>query len=216
MSGGTLYLSGADVHDNAAAGAAGRGGAIYAVTGAVVTLTNSSFIGESAPCCNVAYDGAGIYANNSRIYSLGGNSTILQNHAANNGGGLYLANGSLFSAAAGTNVGYDVQASNGNTATLGAGIYVQASTVDFAGRIINNVASNSGGGMYATASVVNLDRGHGRRPATITSPTRSVRAGLNGAGLYLDNGTRATLSSHGRIQQHPAKQRHRLRRRAVR
>ncbi len=194
VSAGTLYLNGADVHDNAAAGAAGRGGAIYAVAGAVVTFTTSSFIGESSPCCNVAYDGAGIYANNSRIYSLGGNSTILQNHAAHNGGGLYLTNGSLFSAAVGTNIGYDVFASNGNTATLGAGIYVQTSTVEFAGRIINNVASNSGGGIYATASVVNLTAATVGGP-WITQTNKIGPAGLNGAGLYLDGGTRATLSS---------------------
>ena len=167
VSGGTLYLNGADVHDNAAAGAAGRGGAIYASGGAVVTLTNSSFIGESSPCCNVAYDGGGIYADNSRIYSLGGNSTILQNDAANNGGGLYLVNGSLFSAASGTNVGYDAQAGNSNSAVLGAGMYVQSSTVEFAGRIINNLASNSGGGVYATASALALHQRHGgqHRPA---------------------------------------------------
>lgn len=194
LSGGTLYLNGADVHDNLAGGAAGRGGAIYAISGAVVTLTNSSFIGESLPCCNVAYDGGGIYADNSRIYSLGGNSTILQNHAARNGGGLYLTNGSLFSATAGTNVGYYVSASNGNTATLGAGIYVQTSTVEFAGRIINNIAATSGGGMYATASVVTLTGatvgGTGTNQANKIGP-----AGLNGAGLYLINGTRADISN---------------------
>ncbi len=194
LAGGTLYLNGADVHANTAAGVAGRGGAIFAVSGSVVTMTASVFIGESAPCCNVAYDGGGIYANNSRIYSLGGNSTILQNHAARNGGGLYLTNGSLFSAAAGTNVGYDVFASNGNTATLGAGMYVATSTVEFAGRIINNVAANSGGGMYATASVVTLTG------ATVGSPSANQAnkigpTGLNGAGLYLFNGTRADISN---------------------
>ncbi|MBI5568293.1 MAG: S8 family serine peptidase, partial [Chloroflexi bacterium] len=90
VSGGTLYLSNADVHANQALGATGRGGAIFASGSAVVTLTTSSFIGESAPCCNTAYEGGGIYASHSTIYSLGGNTTILQNQAANNGGGLYL------------------------------------------------------------------------------------------------------------------------------
>jgi predicted outer membrane repeat protein len=190
---GTLYMTGADMGANAAAGAAGRGGAIYADS-SVVTLTSGVWIGLPTDCCNVAYDGAGIYANNSRIYSLGANTTIMQNHAAHDGGGLYLTNGSLFSAAANTRLGYDVGASYGNTATLGAGIYVQTSTVEFAGQIINNVASSFGGGIYATASVVNLTGatvgGTGANQANKIGPT-----GWDGAGMYLNNGTRATLSN---------------------
>lgn len=193
VSGGTLYLNNADVHANQAAGATGRGGAIFATANAVVTLTTSSFIGESAPCCNIAYDGAGIYAEHSSIFSLGGNATILQNHATDNGGGLYLANGSLFQASSGTNVGYDVFAANGNTAVLGGGAYAISSTVDFDGRLINNVASNSGGGLYATASFITMTN------ATIGDPGANRQnqigpSGLNGAGLYLINNTQATLS----------------------
>jgi predicted outer membrane repeat protein len=60
VNGGTLYLSNADVHANQALGATGRGGAIFASGDAVITMTTSSFIGESAPCCNTAYDGGGI------------------------------------------------------------------------------------------------------------------------------------------------------------
>jgi predicted outer membrane repeat protein len=193
VSGGTLYLNGADMGDNAAAGAAGRGGAIYADS-SVVTLTSGVYVGFSENCCNVAYDGAGIYANNSRIDSPGDNTVIMQNRAAHNGGGLYLTNGSLFSAAANTRLGYDVGASSGNTATLGAGMFVQTSTVEFAGRIINNVASSYGGGIYATASVVNLTGasvgGTGANQANKIGPT-----GWDGAGMYLNNGTRATLSN---------------------
>jgi predicted outer membrane repeat protein len=194
VSGGTLYLSNADVHANQALGATGRGGGIFASGDAVITVTTSSFIGESAPCCNTAYDGGGIYASHSHIYSLGGNSTILQNQAANDGGGLYLFDGSLFTASSGTNVGYDVFAGNGNMAALGAGMYVDTSAVDFAGRIINNDASNSGGGLYATASVITLTN------ATVggtgaNQPNSIGASGLNGGGLYLFNNTHATLSN---------------------
>jgi predicted outer membrane repeat protein len=194
VSGGTLYLSNADVHANQAAGATGRGGAIYASGSAVVTVTTSSFIGESVPCCNTAYDGGGIYADNSRIYSLGGNSTILQNQATNNGGGLYLTNGSLFQGASGTNVGYDVQAGNGNSAVLGAGLYVMSSTVDFQGRVVNNDASISGGGLYATASIITLT--NATIGGTGTNQPNSIGAGgLNGGGLYLINNTHAALNN---------------------
>lgn len=194
VSGGTLYLSNADVHANQAAGATGRGGAIFASGDAVITMTTSTFIGESVPCCNTAFEGGGIYADNSRIYSLGGNSTILQNQAVNNGGGLYLTNGSLFQGASGTNVGYDVQAGNGNSAILGAGLYVENSTLDFAGRIINNDASNSGGGLYATSSVITLT--NAMVGGTGTNQPNSIGAsGLNGGGLYLINNTHATLTN---------------------
>jgi predicted outer membrane repeat protein len=194
VSGGTLYLNNADMHANQALGATGRGGAIFASGGAVVTMTSSSFIGESVPCCNTAYDGGGIYASHSNIYSLGGNTTILQNQAANNGGGLYLFDNSLFNAASGTNVGYDVQAGNGNSAIFGAGLYVMTSTVDFQGRIINNDASNSGGGVYATASVITLTNASVGGTGT-NQPNSIGAAGLNGGGLYLINNTHATLSN---------------------
>jgi predicted outer membrane repeat protein len=194
VSGGTLYLSNADVHANQALGATGRGGAIFASGDAVVTMTTSSFIGESAPCCNTAYDGGGIYASHSYIYLLGGNATILQNQASNNGGGVYLFDHSIMHAASGTNIGYDVQAGNGNSAILGAGLYVETSRLDFAGRIINNDASNSGGGLYATASVITLTN------ATVggtgaNQPNSIGASGLNGGGLYLFNNTHATLSN---------------------
>ncbi|HSD85663.1 MAG TPA: choice-of-anchor Q domain-containing protein, partial [Anaerolineae bacterium] len=194
VSGGTLYLNNADVHANQALGATGRGGAIFASGDAVITMTTSSFIGESAPCCNVAYDGGGIYASHSHIYSLGGNSTILQNQATNNGGGVYLFDHSSFSAASGTNVGYDVQAGNGNRAILGAGLYVETSDLDFAGRIINNDASNSGGGVYATASVITLTNATVGGTGT-NQPNTIGASGLNGGGLYLINNTHATLSN---------------------
>jgi len=194
VSGGTLFLSGADMHANQAMGATGRGGAIFATGGALVTMTASSFIGESSPCCNAAYDGAGIYADHASIASLGGNSTILQNKAANNGGGLYLANGSVFSALTGTNVGYDGQAGNGNTAILGAGIYADGSAVAFAGRIINNDAANSGGGMYASASAITLT-GASVGGSELNQSNSISTTGLNGAGLYLINNTHAWLSN---------------------
>lgn len=194
VNGGTLYLNGADVHDNQALGASGRGGGIYATNNAVITLTNSSFIGESAPCCNTAYDGGGIYASHSTIYSLGGNSTILQNQATNNGGGLYLFDHSLFKASSGTNIGYDVQLGNGNTAVLGAGIFIDNSALDFEGRIVNNDASNSGGGLYATGSAITLT--NVTIGGTGANQHNSIGAtGLNGAGMYLNSNTQALLNN---------------------
>ncbi|MBI5877508.1 MAG: S8 family serine peptidase [Chloroflexi bacterium] len=193
-SGGNVTLSNADVHANRALGATGRGGGLFLSSSAVLTLTTSSFIGESAPCCNVAYDGGGIYADHSTIVSLGGNSTILQNQASNSGGGVYLNDTSLFRAASGTNVGYDAQAANGNTAIFGAGIYALNSAIDFNGRIVNNVASTSGGGLYADGSVITLTNAQ-VGGLGVNQHNRIGATGLNGAGLYLFNNTHAVLSN---------------------
>ena len=63
----------------------------------------------------------------------------------------------------------------------GAGLYAITSTVDFAGRIINNDASNSGGGLYATASVITLT--NATVGGTGTNQPNSIGAdGLKAAG----------------------------------
>ncbi len=191
--GGTLYMDDADVVAGTAAGATGRGGGIYATSNAVVTLTNSVFVGESVPCCQTAYEGGGIYADSSRIFLLGSATSVLRNAATNNGGGVYLTNGSHLQST-GANVGNTASAANDNTAILGAGVYAISSTVDFSGRIFNNTASSSGGGLYASASVLTITN------ATIggtgvNDPNVIGATGLNGAGLYLINNTHATLSS---------------------
>lgn len=190
VSGGTLYLSNADV---VAGTATGRGGGIFASGGAVITLTNSVFVGESAPCCQSALEGGGIYADQSQVYLLGNATSVLRNTATNNGGGVYLTNGSyLYSN--GANIGNTVLAANDNIAVLGGGLYVVSSTVEFSGRIFNNTATNSGGGLYASASVITLTNttvgGTG-----VNDPNAIDATGLNGAGLYLINNTRATLSN---------------------
>lgn len=190
VSGGTLYLNDADV---VAGTAVNRGGGIFASGGAVITLTNSVFVGESAPCCQSAAEGGGIYADNSQVYLLGGATSVLRNTATGNGGGVYLTNGSyLYSD--GANIGNTAQASNDNTAVLGGGLYAISSTVEFSGRIVNNTATNSGGGLYASSSVITLTN------ATIggtgvNDPNAIGATGLNGAGLYLINNTHATLSN---------------------
>ena len=66
--------------------ATGRGGAIFASGDAVVTMTTSTFIGESAPCCNTAYDGGGIYSTNMNVTI--DSSTISGNSATNRAGGI--------------------------------------------------------------------------------------------------------------------------------
>jgi len=188
--GGIVQLNNADVVANTASN---LGGGIFLSSGGVITLTNSVFVGETAPCCQSALSGGGIYASDSRIFLDGANNAIINNTATTNGGGVYLVNGSRLETTGGS-LGFDSYSTAGNDAVLGAGIYADSSTVDFTGRIINNIASNSGGGLYATSSAITLTNttvgGESPNQHNQIGPT-----GLNGAGLYLINNTRAVLDN---------------------
>ncbi len=186
---GKLILDNADVVANTASQ---LGGGIF-VSSAAITLTNSVFIGETAPCCQSAATGGGIYAQNSRVTLLGDANAILNNTATGNGGGVYLTNFSSLSASGGS-LGYDTAAYAGNDAVLGAGMYTISSTVSYSGRIINNIASNSGGGIYADHSTLVLNNTT-VGGAAANQHNQIGASGLNGAGMYLINQTHATLGN---------------------
>lgn len=189
VSGGTLFFDNADTYAGLAAGAASRGGGIYAAD-AVITLTNSSFLGETAPCCNRAAQGGGLFATNSAVWLLGSATTVLANRATGDGGGIYLTNRSHLTAT-GALVGHTASESAGNWSDgNGGGMYVLSSTVSGALRVYNNRAV-SGGGIYATASTIAL----ANTEVGGTNTNQPNRAGFNGAGLYLSGLTTATLDS---------------------
>ncbi len=185
--GGTVQLNNSDVVANTATD---MGGGIHAVNSSV-TLSNSVFVGETAPCCQSAVSGGGIYASGGQISLVGANNVVMNNTATGNGGGIYLADGATLNVT-GSRVGYDSSAGVGNDATLGAGMYVINSTVNFSGQIINNIATNSGGGVYSDNSIIAMTNttigGTGANQHNQIGAT-----GLNGAGLYLFNNTRATM-----------------------
>lgn len=184
--GGVVLLDGSDLYDNHATGPTGRGGGVHLAASSVLTLTNTAWIYDG----HTAYDGAGIYADASQIYLTDG--VLCSCTAAHYGGGIYLANGSSLTADR-TWIGYPI-ATWMNRAMLGAGLYTEASTVDFNGWVINNEASVSGAGLYADASTVHLTD-------AMVGGTESYRANLLGAdghrgvGLFLDNGTHAVLDN---------------------
>ncbi|HSD82988.1 MAG TPA: S8 family serine peptidase, partial [Anaerolineae bacterium] len=147
--GGTVSLNSADVYGNLAAAPLGKGGGFHLLPGGSVTLTGSVFV----YFLNQAYNGAGIYADAANLY-LGSGTTFRDNIAANEGGGLYLTNNSKLTAT-GTYLG-QAGSSLANEAARGAGLYAVTSTINFAGQIINNLASEAGAGIYAANSTVNL------------------------------------------------------------
>jgi hypothetical protein len=225
--GGTLILDGSDVSGNHATGATGQGGGIQIYNGGVVTLTTNVWIYNG----NTAYNGAGIYADHATI-NLQGN-VIQDNVAANEGGGLYLTNGSLLNAY-NHMLGYPV-AGGSNEALRGAGMAVITSTVDYiGGHIINNIAGDRGGGIYARASTIHLTDasvgGTGSYQANQLGPSGHVGAGLAlyagstavldgstiagnsfqatsynyGGGAHLEGGSAITLTNQSSIAYHLA------------
>jgi hypothetical protein len=182
---GVLYFYGSHILENSATDPAGHGGGIYVYAGGVVTLTSSANVAR-----NDAYDGAGIYADAARVH-LG--AVVHSNVAANNGGGVYLANDSALHAN-GTYVGYPAVGWGGNQAVLGAGIYAVTSTVDFEGNICNNLASSRGAGIYAVTSTITLTHSSVGGPEA-NQPNQLGPNGHYGAGLYLTDGTHATLGN---------------------
>lgn len=191
---GLFYLDDASMAGNQAAGATGKGGAVYLELGGVVTLTNHVYLGDITPYGNTAYDGGAIYADDSTVNLDGSTTTLSNNTATHYGGGVYLTNGSALNMSGGGRIGSYWASETGNDAILGAGVYAITSTINLAGRLFNNVASSSGGGIYATASTVNLT-GAMVGGTGVNEANQLGAAGHEGVGLYLTNNTQATLSN---------------------
>ncbi len=185
--GGVLRLEGSDIKGNEAADPTGQGGGIYVIAGGLVTLQGNVWVYESS-----AYDGAGIYIDGARVDLSGGAS--LENHAKHYGGGVMLTNGGILQSGTQGWVGYNSSAGYQNTAQYGGGIYAQDSTVHFAGRIVNNEAANAGGGIDATGSTILL-RGARVGGTGVYDHNSLGTNGTFGAGIYLTNGSHATLDN---------------------
>ncbi len=192
VSGGTLSLNNADVVANTAVGS---GGGIYLTGGAIATLQNSVFVGETAPCCQTAANGAGIYASGSQVNILGASSTVLNNVATAAGGGIHLTAGSTLTMTGGS-VGADVVPDSGNEAAIGGGIYADTSAIVFSGRIIANVATTTGGGIHALGgSTIDLsDASIGLESVGGTDRGNRATAG-SGGGIYLAGSTLDAVNS---------------------
>jgi predicted outer membrane repeat protein len=173
------------ITSNQATDAAGKGGGIHVYSNGIVTISGSSNV-----VGNMAFDGAGIYADAASLILT---AVIYSNVAANNGGGVYLANGSTLTAN-NTYIGYPNPSWGSNTAVNGAGLYIDASTLNFNGYIYNNIASTRGGGIYANAATLNLtDANVGG-----ASANQANQLGINGhegAGLYVTNATKVQLTN---------------------
>ncbi|MBN2006326.1 MAG: S8 family serine peptidase, partial [Anaerolineae bacterium] len=195
--GGRLTVEQADVFSNQAAATDGKGGGIYVTNGGIASLRDNVIVGTSLFLPDqTAYDGAGIYADNSTValdrVDLG------RNVATRYGGGLYLGNNSVLEAL-NTSLGHTIWFFGtiqwGNQADYGGGLYADASAVDFSGAIATNVANLSGGGIYATNnSTLNLTNATVGLSGSALG-NRLGTSGNTGAGLYLAGGATGVLSN---------------------
>jgi predicted outer membrane repeat protein len=143
---GRLTISGSTLSGNKGS----AGGGIYSEgRGSTVTITDSSFLGNSATA-----SGGGIYVNAPGV-SLSITGSRLSGNSAWKGGGIYLYNGTE------TVSGCTLTA---NSATYGGGIYdfvgtltISSSTLGGSNPADANVASAAGGGIYITPPFLNLD-----------------------------------------------------------
>lgn len=171
VTGASLNLSGVTVRD--AESQAGNGAALFVPTGNTVSISNSSFTG------NTSQNGGAIYSASPLVFS--GENTISNNTATGNGGGLHLNNPTGGSS---TLAGLVMA---GNDAVDGGAIWLrnEASSRDFSITGVDleaNTASGDGAGIYIERGTVSLS----------ASTLRGNSATGAGGGLYLgDNGSAA-------------------------
>lgn len=187
---GTLTLLDCQIISNTAGY---DGGGIFSILDSTLTLTNSDFIFNIATkdgggiyngggaatitssdfTANTADNGGGMYNNLSTLTIT--NSSFSSNVARSNGGGLYHA---LYGTARLTGSDF-----TSNSASVGAGLYVDKSAVIVSGAHFASNMAGYGGGIYAdSGGTVTLD------DSSFTFNTASSGAG------FLNNGT-TTLSN---------------------
>ena len=138
-SGNKLTISGGTISGNKAEDSNGSGGGVYVYFGGT-KMTGGTISG------NKASRGGGVYIYAGTAKMTGG--TISNNTATSNGGGIYFMYSTAKLTISGTaNI-------DGNSATNGAGVYVNSGTMEMTGGTIsNNTASGNGGGIYNAGSL---------------------------------------------------------------
>jgi hypothetical protein len=181
MSGGALYLNGADMGDNAATGAAARGGAIF-VNAGQVTLSNSRLISNTA-----ASTGGGIHLVGASMLTVTNGSELSHNSATSGAGGAIAATG------APTITIRDSTLQDNSAGTDGGAIYLDAGALAITGwwDLRYNHAGGSGGAIAVSgAGNADMDVTGGGQPSFLAVNT----AGANGGAVYLGNND--TLALH--------------------
>jgi len=143
---GSVVMSGGVVSNNSAA----SGGGVYNI--GMFTMNAGIIGGSTIADANTAEVGGGVFnTGTDTLFTMSGNATISGNSATSNGGGVH--NEGNFSMFGG-------MISN-NTAVYGGGVYIMANNSTFVmnnGTISNNIAMD-GGGIYLQDGLVRLNGG---------------------------------------------------------
>ncbi|GAB2026578.1 InlB B-repeat-containing protein [Lactovum odontotermitis] len=151
MYSGSFNMSGGEISGNTAE----KGGGVYLCN--VSSNYSFSMTNGQIKQCIALKDGGGIYAegNSDNSLCVSGKGEIIGNHAENNGGGIYvercIKDFSVVDSISGCEVG--IPEISGNSAQNGGGIYFGSEcspTIDV-GKITNNHAEKSGGGIYVNS-----------------------------------------------------------------
>ncbi|HSH04911.1 MAG TPA: hypothetical protein VLL52_20525, partial [Anaerolineae bacterium] len=186
------------LHSNTAAG---NGGGVFCTGGGTVRLRTGSDIGGAMGDGNIAGgSGGGIAADNCNVYIGDGSAGVSVSYNEGGfGGGIYGINGSQII------LQYQPTLVGNNTGrTAGGGFYLSSGSklyVD-SGRIVQNVASSSGGGIYGTGvgTLIDFDLGtvgtHCVTPANQCLLLEQNQAtNTYGGGFYLGSGATADIEA---------------------
>ena len=174
ISGGNFTMSGGTLGSENLANSAVLGGGVYVNDGKATV--SGGFVQY-----NTANDGAGIYVNGGAA-EISGTGQITHNVATNNGGGAFITGGDFYLN------GAEAQLQK-NKATNGAGIYLTGGSPNLLqGKLMENEASQDGGGIYINQRNVTLN--------PQGSVTINGNKAARGAGLFIagTNGTDASFS----------------------
>jgi hypothetical protein len=161
------------------------GGAIYNITGAALTVGNSTFDTNSS-----SQVGGAIYNNAGSMLVSGG---TFSNNSALQGGGLYNASSSVVNSSLSL-VNVVNSKFNSNVAQqIGAGILNLGNMVVNGGTFDSNKATSSGGGIYNAKSGAALNSGVLEARNTTFNTNQAIST--DGGGIYNATGTALTLDN---------------------
>ena len=153
---------------------------------------SSELIFEGQTVFRNNYHSPPIHVVQSQIHFNSPEGTTIKDNTASFGGGIYLRESTM-------TVSHPIEISH-NTADYGGGIYAYLSSINFISEtvnkhvvITNNKASQSGGGICAVATIIEISRSY----VKIDSNTASI----NGGGMYIEQGTRVNLLKHEYVYQ---------------
>ena len=192
------------IYRNSSSAATGEGGGIYAMNSSRMTITGGVIGGDDDTYANKAFNGAGVFVENSTFTMKDGR--VSHNLSQQNGGGIYVKGTSEFTFENGSIT--NNKNTDGGATGHGAGIYVLGCNrfTITNGEISGNYSANHGGGIYfnTNAKEVSISGGDIKNNTAVShgggiyvygskdvslSGTISGNKAVEGGGLYANSGS---------------------------